>query len=110
RPRRTRGRFALVSSSCLPLEGTGRTRVAQPPGRLFPLSWLDMSSRSALSVVEQQYGSLEELAYHILENKQDALDETLPLAQRAEMVGLPMLVFARILQDPMFRQILRADL
>jgi len=69
-----------------------------------------MSSRSALSVVEQQYGSLEELAYHILENKQDALDETLPLAQRAEMVGLPMLVFARILQDPMFRQILRADL
>lgn len=69
-----------------------------------------MSSRSALSVVEQQYGSLEELAYHILENKQDALDETLPLAQRAELVGLPMLVFARILQDPMFRQILRADL
>lgn len=69
-----------------------------------------MSSRSALSVVEQHYGSLEELAYHILESKQEALDETAPLARRADAVGLPMLVFARILADPMFRQLLRTDL
>lgn len=69
-----------------------------------------MSTRSTLSVIEQQYGSLEELAYHVLEEKQEALDETLPLAQRADAVGLPMLVFARVLADPMFRQMLRADL
>lgn len=69
-----------------------------------------MSSRNALSVVEQQYGSLEELAYYILENKQEALDESLPLVKRAEAVELPLLVFARILGDPMFRQLLRANL
>lgn len=67
-------------------------------------------SRSALSVVEQKYGSLEELAYHILESKDEALDESLSLTERADAVDLPVMVFARVLQDPMFRQLLRADM
>lgn len=69
-----------------------------------------VNKRSALSVVEEKYGSLEDLALYILEERREALDETLPLAKRAEAVGLPMLVFARVLADPAFRQLLRADL
>lgn len=69
-----------------------------------------MNTSNAIAIVEQKYGSIEELGYLILEEKRDALDESLSLPVRAEAVGLPVTVFARVLASPAFRSMLRADL
>lgn len=69
-----------------------------------------MNSRNALAIVEQEYGSLDELAYVILDQKQEALDESLSLTERAAAVNLPLTVFARVLSSPIFRAMVRADM
>lgn len=69
-----------------------------------------MNERNALAVIDRDYGSMEDFAIAVLSEKAEALDESLPMAKRAEAVGLPIPVFARILASPQFRALLRMDL
>jgi len=69
-----------------------------------------MNERTALAVIDKEHGSLEDFAIFILAEKTAALDEDIPLPKRAEMVGLPIPVFARILASPQFRALLRTDI
>lgn len=69
-----------------------------------------MNERSALAIIERDHGSLEDFAIEVLSEKRDALDSSIPITKRAQMVGLPVTVFARILASSQFRQMLRVDL
>lgn len=71
-----------------------------------------MNTATALTVIEREFGSVEEFAYRLLSDDELklALDESQPLTKRAELVGLPLGVFARVISSPAFRTILRADL
>ena len=69
-----------------------------------------MNERAALAIIDRDHGSLEDFVIAILGDKRDALDETLPLAKRADIAGLPLPVFARVISSPQFRALLRVDL
>jgi hypothetical protein len=69
-----------------------------------------VNERTALAIIDRDHGSLEDFVISLLGEKRAALDENLPLVQRAEMVGLPLPVFARVLASPQFRALLRVDL
>ncbi len=71
-----------------------------------------MNTGNALAVIENQYGGVEDFAYHLLgdEERRQALDDSLPLVRRAEIAGLPLPVFARVITSTQFRTILRSDL
>lgn len=69
-----------------------------------------MNERTALAVIDRDYGSIEDFAIALLGEKRDALDESLPLARRAEVADVPVTVFARIISSPQFRALLRVDL
>jgi hypothetical protein len=69
-----------------------------------------MNERSAIQLVEQTHGSMEDFVVHLLEDCPDALDEMLPLVKRAEAAGLPLPVFSRLLSSGQFRQIIRGEL
>jgi hypothetical protein len=69
-----------------------------------------VNERAALAIIERDHGSLEDFVIFLLSEKKDALSEDIPLVTRAEMVGLPVVVFARLLASPSFRSLLRVDL
>ena len=69
-----------------------------------------MNERNALAIIDRDYGSIEDFALDILSEKRDALDESLPMVKRADIAGLPLTVFARIISSPSFRAILRTEL
>lgn len=68
-----------------------------------------MNETKALAVVDEEFGSLEEFAYRLLTDPsmKRALDETESLSLRAEAVGLPVHVLARVLNSPAFKASLR---
>jgi len=71
-----------------------------------------MNTATALTVIEREYGSVEEFAYRLLSDPElrVALDDAQPMTKRAEIAQLPLGVFARVIASPAFRTILRADL
>ncbi len=69
-----------------------------------------MNERTALAAVEQHFGSLDEFFVQMLEDHPECLDESLPLAKRADIINLPPAVFSRILSLPQFRAMIRAEL
>lgn len=69
-----------------------------------------ITMRTALATVEEQHGSVEELAYLVLSEKREVLDDSIPLPARAAKVGLSAVVLARVLASPEFKLILRADM
>lgn len=69
-----------------------------------------MNERAALAVVERDFGSMEDFVIDLLSAKQDALSPDIPMVKRAEIAGLPLPVFARIVSSSHFRQLLRVDL
>lgn len=71
-----------------------------------------MNTSNALALIENQYGGVEDFAYHLLgdEERRKALDDSLPLVRRAEIAGLPLPVFARIITSTQFRTVLRSDI
>jgi hypothetical protein len=69
-----------------------------------------MNERTALAVIDRDYGSLEDFVISLLGDKREALNEALPLPKRAEIVGLPLPIFARVISSPQFRALLRVDL
>lgn len=71
-----------------------------------------MNTATALTVIEREYGSVEEFAYRLLSDPElkVALDDAQPMTRRAEIAQLPLGVFARVIASPAFRTILRADL
>lgn len=69
-----------------------------------------MNDTKALAVIEQEYGSLEDFAMTLLadtDKAQVALDETESIILRADACGLPVRVFSRVVNSPMFRTALR---
>jgi len=71
-----------------------------------------MSSTEALALIETQYGSLEDFAYLVLtdEAKRDVLNESIPLVRRADLAGMPMVAFVKLMQHPDFKALLRTTL
>lgn len=71
-----------------------------------------MNTATALTVIEREYGSVEEFAYRLLSDPElkPALDDSEPMTRRAELAQVPLGVFARVIASPAFRTILRADL
>lgn len=53
---------------------------------------------------------MEDFAIALLGERKAALDESLPLAKRAEIAEVPVTVFARIISSPQFRALIRIDL
>ena len=69
-----------------------------------------MNERTAIAVIERDYGSLEDFVIGLISDKREALNDNLPLPKRAELAGLPLPVFARVISSPQFRALLRIDL
>jgi hypothetical protein len=69
-----------------------------------------VNERTALAVIDRDHGSLEDFVISLLGEKREALDDTLPLTKRAEIAGLPLPVFARVISSPQFRALLRVDI
>lgn len=68
-----------------------------------------MNATKALAAIEEEFGGVEEFAYAILTHpkKNLVLDETESITTRAEAVGMPILLFSRIMSTPAFKAALR---
>lgn len=69
-----------------------------------------MNERGAIAIIEREHGSLEDFAVLILSEHREALNTDVSIMKRAQMVGLPVTVFSRIIASSQFRQMLRVDL
>lgn len=69
-----------------------------------------MNERNALAVIERQYGTIDDFFIQVIETAPECLDESLPLAQRAQAAMLPTHVFSRVVNSPQFRALVRTEL
>ena len=69
-----------------------------------------MNERNALAVIERQYGTIDDFFIQVIETAPECLDESLPLAQRAQAAMLPTHVFSRVINSAQFRALIRTEL
>lgn len=68
-----------------------------------------MNATKALATIEEEFGGVEEFAYAVLTHpdKGRILDETESITARAETLGMPVVLFSRIMSTPAFKAALR---